>query len=131
MLSDVRRVGRRRRASRPPVRCAIAKRVNFPLARSRFVGRRVDDLRIERPDLPVVVVSGSPPPGGAAELRQFSAEFREYRTRAFSLPFINLARVVPALDRYIMRLYRLDGAILKRTPALDAFAGIRVVSMRK
>jgi SAM-dependent methyltransferase len=65
------------------------------------------------------------------ELRQFASPFRDYRTRAFSLPFINLARVVPALDRHIMRLYRIDGSILQHTRALDAFAGIRVVSMRK
>ena len=30
------------------------------------------NLRVERPDLPVVVVTGSPPPGGATELRQGS-----------------------------------------------------------
>lgn len=29
----------------------------------------IHDLRTERPGLPVVVVTGSPPPGGAAELR--------------------------------------------------------------
>jgi CheY-like chemotaxis protein len=30
------------------------------------------NLRAERPDLPVVVVTGSPPPGGATELRKGS-----------------------------------------------------------
>jgi SAM-dependent methyltransferase len=66
-----------------------------------------------------------------AELRQFAAPFREYRSRAFSLPFINLAQVVPVLSRHILALYKVDGAILSRTRVLDAFAGIRVVSMRK
>ena len=66
-----------------------------------------------------------------AELRQFAAPFREFSTRAFSLPFINVAQVVPALNRHILAIYKADGAILKRTRALDAFAGIRVVSMRK
>jgi CheY-like chemotaxis protein len=35
----------------------------------------IHDLRVERPDLPVVVVSGSPPPGGAAELRESSGGY--------------------------------------------------------
>ncbi|MFC7478694.1 response regulator [Dankookia sp. GCM10030260] len=35
----------------------------------------IHDLRTERPDLPVVVVSGSPPPGGAAELRAISGGY--------------------------------------------------------
>jgi SAM-dependent methyltransferase len=65
------------------------------------------------------------------ELRHFARPFRDFRSRAFSLPFINLAQVVPALRRYILGLYRVDGAILKRTRALDSFAGIRVISMRK
>jgi SAM-dependent methyltransferase len=66
-----------------------------------------------------------------AELESFAAEFRDFRSRAFSLPFINLSNVVPALRRHILRIYKVDGAILRRTRALDAFAGIRVVSMRK
>ena len=65
------------------------------------------------------------------ELRQFAAPFREFNTRAFSLPFINVAQVVPALNRHILAIYKADGAVLKRTHALDAWAGIRVVSMRK
>jgi CheY-like chemotaxis protein len=35
----------------------------------------IHDLRIERPGLPVVVVSGSPPPGGVAELRESSGGY--------------------------------------------------------
>jgi ubiquinone/menaquinone biosynthesis C-methylase UbiE len=66
-----------------------------------------------------------------AELRQFASGFRDYHSRAFSLPFINLAQVVPFLQRHVMGLYRVDGAILKRIGALNALAGIRVVSMRK
>jgi ubiquinone/menaquinone biosynthesis C-methylase UbiE len=66
-----------------------------------------------------------------SELQQFASRFRSYHSRAFSLPFINLAQVVPALSRHIMGLYKVDGALLKRTRALDTFAGIRVVSMMK
>jgi ubiquinone/menaquinone biosynthesis C-methylase UbiE len=65
------------------------------------------------------------------ELRQFASGFSAYHSRAFSLPFINLAQVVPAFQHQIMRLYRIDGWILNRTRALDAYAGIRVVAMKK
>lgn len=65
------------------------------------------------------------------ELRSFASGFRDYRSRAFSLPFINLAQVLPPLRRFVMALYRVDGAILKRVRFLDAYAGIRVVSMIK
>lgn len=65
------------------------------------------------------------------ELRRFGSRFSRMHQRAFSLPFINLAQVVPAFRRHIMGLYRVDGAILQRTRLLDAFAGIRVVSMVK
>ncbi len=65
------------------------------------------------------------------ELREFASGFRDYQSRAFSLPFINLAQVVPPLRRFIHGLYRMDGAILKRTRILDDYAGIRVVCMIK
>ncbi len=65
------------------------------------------------------------------ELRRFARGFRDYQSRAFSLPFINLAQVVPMLRRHIMPLYRIDGAILRRVRLLDDFAGIRVVCMIK
>ncbi len=65
------------------------------------------------------------------ELARFSSRFSARTARAFSLPFINLANVVPPLQRHVMSLYRLDGAILRVTHALDAFAGIRVITLRK
>ncbi len=66
-----------------------------------------------------------------AELARFGSRFTGYSTRAFSLPFINVANVVPALQRHVLGLYKLDGAVLRRTHALDAFAGIRVVVLKK
>lgn len=66
-----------------------------------------------------------------AELQSFARGFRDYQSRAFSLPFINLSQVVPALQRFIMPLYRLDGAILRRVRVLDDYAGIRVICMIK
>ncbi len=66
-----------------------------------------------------------------AELARVGASFSQCSSRAFSLPFINVANVVPALQRHVMALYALDGAVLRRTRALDAFAGIRVLVLRK
>lgn len=65
------------------------------------------------------------------ELRQFAARFTDYRTRAFSLPFINLANVLGIRGVAQRVLYRLDGALLRPSRALDAWAGLRVCSMRK
>jgi SAM-dependent methyltransferase len=66
-----------------------------------------------------------------AELRAFAEPFGGYRARAFSLPFINLAWVVPFLRPYLLRLYRLDAAILRWVPPLERFAGVRVIEIRK
>jgi SAM-dependent methyltransferase len=67
----------------------------------------------------------------SAELRRFAAPFRQRHTRAFSLPFVNLAQAVPPLRRYIHGAYRLDGAILRRLPSLAPFSGIRVLEVTK
>ncbi|MEQ1729972.1 MAG: class I SAM-dependent methyltransferase [Vicinamibacterales bacterium] len=66
-----------------------------------------------------------------AELARFSSPFSSRTSRAFSLPFINVANVVPPLQRHVLALYKVDGAILRCTRALDAFAGIRVIALRK
>jgi 2-polyprenyl-3-methyl-5-hydroxy-6-metoxy-1,4-benzoquinol methylase len=65
------------------------------------------------------------------ELNRFAAPFGRQRVRAFSLPFVNLAQAVPALRRYIHGAYRLDGAMLRRMPALNHYAGIRVIEVVK
>lgn len=66
-----------------------------------------------------------------AELSEFASGFEGYRTRAFSLPFVNLVAVVPFLERWLFAAYRLDGAILKRAPFLKHFAGVRVIEVTK
>lgn len=65
------------------------------------------------------------------ELARFSSPFSSRTTRAFSLPFINLANVLPPLQRHVMALYKVDGVLLRGTRAFDAFAGIRVIALRK
>ena len=65
------------------------------------------------------------------ELERFAAPFASLHMRAFSLPFVNVAQVVPQLRRYIMPAYRLDGAILRQMPALERFSGVRVITLTK
>jgi len=65
------------------------------------------------------------------ELRQFASRFQSMTSRGFSLPFVNLAQAVKPLRRYLHPAYHIDGAILKRIPALTHFAGGRVIEVRK
>jgi SAM-dependent methyltransferase len=65
------------------------------------------------------------------ELARFAHPFARYRSRAFSLPFVNLTQAVPPLRRHIHKAYRLDGALLTRIPALAPFGGIRVIELMK
>jgi len=57
--------------------------------------------------------------------------FHVSRTRVFSLPHVNLAAVLPALQPHQHALYRLDGALLRRFPRLSPLATTRVVEMVK
>ena len=62
---------------------------------------------------------------------RFSSFFKKCRSRVFFLPFMNLAVAVPVFKKHIMRLYRLDAAILKRLPMLNWYAGIQVRELMK
>ncbi|HEY0376141.1 MAG TPA: hypothetical protein VGC87_04220 [Pyrinomonadaceae bacterium] len=66
-----------------------------------------------------------------AELRDFAAGFSQYRHKAFTLPHLNLANILPGADRLGKPLHRLDGKALGRFPALGRYATSRVVSMVK
>ena len=66
-----------------------------------------------------------------ADIKRFSEGFAIRRDRFFSLPFINLAQVLPWGRRHLDRLYRLDGGILARAPFLRRYAGIRVFELVK
>lgn len=66
-----------------------------------------------------------------AELVGFGRPFRSMESRAFALPHVALAQVVPAMRGQVDRMYRVDRALLRAAPLLDHFAGIRVVEYRK
>ena len=65
-----------------------------------------------------------------AEVQRFGAPFSSMRTRAFGLPIVLLARL-PPLRRQVSRIYRCDAALLRRMPALQFYASIRVVEVTK
>ncbi len=65
------------------------------------------------------------------ELVDFAQLFSDYRTRAFTLPHINLIGILPVVNRFITPLQRLDGSVLKRFPSLDYYATVRVIEMVK
>jgi SAM-dependent methyltransferase len=65
------------------------------------------------------------------ELEAFAEGFSRYRTRAFSLPFLNVAQVLPVVSRHIHPAYRLDRAILLRLPRLAYYGAIRVIELQK
>jgi hypothetical protein len=49
------------------------------------------------------------------------------RSRAFMLPHVQLTNVLPGLRRWTGPFYRADAAILKRIPAVERFAAMRVI----
>ena len=65
------------------------------------------------------------------ELSRFAAPFASYRTRAFGLPFVQVAQVLPWVKKHIDRIYRWDAALLRRLSSLRYYAGIRVIEVTK
>lgn len=65
------------------------------------------------------------------ELAAFSAPFGAARQRAFGLPFVAAAGLLPWVRNRIDWFYRLDAWLLRRIPSLSHFAGIRVLEVTK
>ena len=65
------------------------------------------------------------------ELADFGEGFSQYRSKAFTLPYINLAGVLPVANKFIRPLQRLDGAVLRKFPSLEYYATVRVIEMVK
>jgi SAM-dependent methyltransferase len=63
----------------------------------------------------------------SAELADFCRPFASCESRAFSLPFVNTANAVAPLRRFLFSVYRYDGRLLRKVPALERFSGIRVI----
>ena len=65
------------------------------------------------------------------ELQGFSRPFSSVRLRPFLLPHVQLASVLPVVRDQIHPLYNSDAALLRAMPALQHFAGIRVLELVK
>ncbi len=65
------------------------------------------------------------------ELVEFAAQFTGYRSRAFSLPFVNLIRVLGLPESVLHAAYKIDGKILQKAKFLNYYASTRVIEMTK
>jgi len=65
------------------------------------------------------------------ELKEFARGFTIRAWRAFSLPFVNMTWVVPALRPYIHRAYSIDKQLLGSMTWLSHFGSIRVFAIDK
>ncbi len=65
------------------------------------------------------------------ELKAFAHGFTICAWRAFSLPFVNVTSVVPALRPYIHHAYKVDKRLLGAMTWLSHFGSIRVIAIEK
>ena len=66
-----------------------------------------------------------------AEVRAFARGFSGVRIKAFTLPFVSLAMLIPSVRRAPDWWYGLDATMLRRFPFLRSVAGIRVIELTK
>ena len=66
-----------------------------------------------------------------SELATFGQSFSTMRVRAFTLPFVPLAMLIPRVRRNPDWWYALDGRLLRRLPFVAHYAGIRVLELTK
>ena len=65
------------------------------------------------------------------ELKEYGKNFATFEKKAFSLPTLNLAQMLPVIKKYWKQMYRLDHTVLKTIPPLNYYATIRVIEMTK
>lgn len=65
------------------------------------------------------------------ELEAFAEGYRSYRNKAFALPYLRLAALLPVVRNYINEIYQFDDKVLRQFPRLDYYASIRVIEMIK
>ena len=66
-----------------------------------------------------------------AELEQFGRAFSRMHVKAFTLPFVSAAMLVPRIRRDPGWWYRLDARLLEQCPYLHHYASIRVIELQK
>ncbi len=65
------------------------------------------------------------------ELQAFAGRFSSLRTKAFALPFVKLAMLIPRVRKNPDWWYGLDARLLARFPLLRQYASIRVLEVVK
>ena len=97
-----------------------------PVRNSKLVQRVRDMIPYQSPD-----VSPFERPLTDQELKDFAHGYADYKSRAFMLPDVNLAQLLPIARNFIGPLFRLDGVILRNVPALSYYATVRVIEIVK
>lgn len=97
-----------------------------PVRNSKLVKFIRNLIPYEQPD-----ISPFERPLTDAELRNFAKDFSSYKSRGFSLPFVNLLEVLKVSDSRHSSAVRLDRKILNKMPALDYYASVHVIEMTK
>jgi SAM-dependent methyltransferase len=97
-----------------------------PVRNSKFVKFVRSLIPYEQPDL-----SPFERPLTDAELKDFAAEFSVYKSRAFSLPFVNLVEVLRLPESLMHKSIKIDGKILKNAKFMDYYASVRVIEITK
>lgn len=97
-----------------------------PVRNSKFVRFVRNLIPYEQPD-----VSPFERPLTDAELETYARDFSGYKSRAFSLPFVNLVEVLRLPESLLHRAIKIDGKILENAPFLNYYASVRVVEMTK
>lgn len=97
-----------------------------PVRNSKFIHRVRAMIPYQAPD-----ISRLERPLTDQELKDFAHGYTTYNSRAFMLPYVNLAQLLPVTRSFVRPLSRLDGVILRRLPALRYYATVRVIEMVK
>lgn len=97
-----------------------------PVRNSKFVWFVRNLIPYQAPD-----VSPYERPLTDLELENFAADFSEYKSRPFALPFVNLIEILRLPEKLHHSAIRFDGKILKNLPLLKHYATVRVVEMTK
>jgi SAM-dependent methyltransferase len=111
-----------RRVLRPGGRAIFRE----PVRNSKLIQRLRKMIPYQGPD-----VSPHERPLLDSELEEFARGFSNFTSRAFMLPFVSVARVVPFLRWLAIPLWRMDAKLLRRFPSLCYYAGIRVMMLVK
>ena len=97
-----------------------------PVRNSKFIKFVRGLIPYQQPD-----ISPFERPLTDAELRAYAANFSGFKSRAFSLPFVNLLHVLGVSGKTINTAYQIDNQILKNLPFLNYYASVRVVEITK